>query len=178
MNLTQIRLLTMVLIGGLILPSLSLMPRSVAAQTTSVTIEQAIQIATDYLGGGVAYKAKLEDKYGSLEYKVNFTNGYRVYVDANSGDVVWTSQKRAKRYAAEMEQLPIRLIPAIQIATNARNGGVVYEAKLHDPAREWEYKVKFTDGIWVYVDATTGAVLDSRRGGRGDRGDRGDRRRP
>ncbi len=173
MNLTRIRLLTMVLIGGLILPSLSLMPRSVAAQTTSVTIEQAIQIATDYLGGGVAYEAELEDEYGALEYEVGFTNGYKVYVDANSGAVVWARQKRAKRYAAEMEQLPIRLIPAIQIATNARNGGVVYEAELDDDARQWEYKVKFTDGIRVYVDATTGAVLDSRRGDRDDN----DRRR-
>ena len=168
MNVTQIRFLTVVLIVGILLPHVGLMPRPVAAQPTSLTIEQAIQIATDYLGGGVAYEAEIEDEYGVLEYEVGFTNGYKVYVDANSGAVVWARQKRPKRYATEMEQLPIRLIPAIQIAQNAHNVGFVYEAKLDDKARQWEYKVYFSNGTRVYVDAITGDVLEIRGRNRGD----------
>lgn len=159
MNVTLVRMVLLILIGGLGVSSLSWTARPAAAQTNTISIEQAIQIATDYLGGGVAYEAEQEYEYGALEYEVGFTNGYKVYVDAQTGTVVWSRQKRAKRYANEMEQLPVRLIPAIQIARNNYGDGTVYEAELDDDARRWEYKVSFTDGTRVYVDAISGEVV-------------------
>jgi uncharacterized membrane protein YkoI len=54
-----------------------------------VSREQAIQAAISYVGGGTVREAELEREDGRQVYEVAFANGSEVYVDAQSGQVVY-----------------------------------------------------------------------------------------
>jgi hypothetical protein len=59
------------------------------APAEPVSREQAIQAATEYVGGGTVREAELEREDGRQVYEVKFANGSEVYVDAQSGQVVY-----------------------------------------------------------------------------------------
>ncbi len=59
---------------------------------------QAMQIATDYLGGGTVTEAERENEDGVTTYEVEFTNGSEVYVAAATGEVVYARVNEHNRY--------------------------------------------------------------------------------
>jgi uncharacterized membrane protein YkoI len=90
-------------------------PVEQATPAEPVSHEQAIQAATEYVGGGTVREAELEREDGRQVYEVEFTNGSEVYVDAWSGQVVY----------AELSSRPER--------ENEREG---YEEREHDEEYE------------------------------------------
>ena len=54
-----------------------------------ITPERAAKIARDYAGGGVIHKVERDTKNGIETYEVKFTDGREVYVDVNTGAVVY-----------------------------------------------------------------------------------------
>lgn len=64
---------------------------SASAITTNVTTisqDQAIQVASAYLGGGTVMSVELEQERGMQAYAVEFRDGSEVYVDAITGEVM------------------------------------------------------------------------------------------
>lgn len=62
-----------------------------------ITAEQAVQVASAYLGGGTAISAKLEREHGVLAYEVEFADGSEVYVDAGTGQAAYAKLARGDR---------------------------------------------------------------------------------
>jgi uncharacterized membrane protein YkoI len=70
-----------------------------------VSRQQAIQAATEYVGGGTVREAELEREDGRQVYEVEFVNGSEVYVDAQSGQVVYAElSNRPEREEREHER--------------------------------------------------------------------------
>jgi len=64
-------------------------PAEQPAPAEPVSREQAILAATEYVGSGTVREAELEREDGRQVYEVTFANGSEVYVDAQSGQVVY-----------------------------------------------------------------------------------------
>lgn len=69
------------------------MPRATTTTATPVemliTEDQAIAVATAYVGGGMVREAYLDRENGQPVYEVEFTDGSEVYVDAVTAQVVY-----------------------------------------------------------------------------------------
>ncbi|PDW02009.1 PepSY domain-containing protein [Candidatus Viridilinea mediisalina] len=65
--------------------------------TTAPTAEEAAAIALNYRGGGTVRKVELEEERGLLVYEVKFIDGGEVYVDANTGQVVYAKLSKEER---------------------------------------------------------------------------------
>jgi hypothetical protein len=74
------------------------------APAEPVSREQAIQAATDYVGGGTVREAELEREDGRQVYEVKFANGSEVYVDAQSGQVVYAELSSRPERENEREE--------------------------------------------------------------------------
>ncbi len=55
----------------------------------TISVEEAIAVATAYAGGGTVQEAYLDQKNGKSVYDVEFTDGGEVYVDAVTAQVVY-----------------------------------------------------------------------------------------
>ena len=69
-----------------------------------ITLDQAIQAASAYSGGGTATRYRLERENGRAVYRIQFSTGRTVYVDMNTGQVVGTSNNRSDDYGNRNEQ--------------------------------------------------------------------------
>ncbi|NJL54663.1 PepSY domain-containing protein [bacterium] len=69
------------------------MPRDTTTTATPaemlITEEQAIAVATAYVGGGTVREADLDREDGQPVYEVDFADGSEVYVDAVTAQVVY-----------------------------------------------------------------------------------------
>jgi uncharacterized membrane protein YkoI len=63
----------------------------VAAADGLISTEEAIQVATDYMGGGSVVDAALVTEDGVTVYAVRFNDGREIYVDAAGGQVVYAA---------------------------------------------------------------------------------------
>ncbi len=143
-------------------------PIVASAPTYAVSPEQAQAVALANAGGARLSRApELVSLQGKPAYEVLFDRG-AIYVDAQSGAVL-ASTLPAPQPAVEAAPAPaapapaasgagISLDQAVAIATAYLGGGQVIELE-----REYEhgadvYKVKFSNGSEVYVNAVTGQV--------------------
>lgn len=69
-----------------------------------ISQDQAIEVATSYLGGGAVVRVELNDEHGSVVYEVQFQDGSRVYVDAGTGQVVYANLWDFRRDGREHER--------------------------------------------------------------------------
>jgi hypothetical protein len=79
-------------------------PAEQPAPAEPVSREQAIQAATDYVGGGTVREAEMEREDGMQVYEVEFINGSEVYVDAQSGQVVYAELSSRPERENEREE--------------------------------------------------------------------------
>jgi uncharacterized membrane protein YkoI len=79
-------------------------PAAVSAPAEPITQEQAIQIASAYLGGGTVVKAERENERGIDVYEVEFADGSEIYVDAVTGQVAYAQLRGDGEQRAEDEQ--------------------------------------------------------------------------
>jgi len=110
--------------------------------------DQAAAIASNASGEVVQSTPRLVNYNGSVAYEVTFTNG-KVYVDANSGSVLYNGVAAAQVITADQAAQ----IAAQYIGNNAVSG-VVSGLYSGSPA----YQVTFQNGELVYVSAN-GTVL-------------------
>jgi uncharacterized membrane protein YkoI len=69
-----------------------------------ITQEQAIQIASAYLGGGTVVKAERENERGIDVYEIEFADGSEIYVDAVTGQVAYAQLRGDGEHRAEDEE--------------------------------------------------------------------------
>lgn len=78
-------------------------PRSTG--TAEISQEAAIQIATEYAGGGTVTSVELNTEHGVRVYEVEFANGSEVYVDLVTGRVayakLWSDDGREDHHDGE-----------------------------------------------------------------------------
>ncbi len=67
-------------------------PPSSPVGDTSISPEQAAWIAQSYVGGGNVHEVELKNKYGVTAYKVE-VGGYEVYIDAYTGQIVFSKNE-------------------------------------------------------------------------------------
>jgi hypothetical protein len=85
-------------------PAEQVVPAEQPAPAEPVSREQAIRAATDYVGGGTVREAELEREDGRQVYEVEFANGSEVYVDAQSGQVVYAELSSRPERENEREE--------------------------------------------------------------------------
>jgi hypothetical protein len=85
-------------------PAEQVVPVEQNAPAETISREQAIQAATDYVGGGTVREAELEREDGRQVYEVEFANGSEVYVDAQSGQVVYAELSSRPERENEREE--------------------------------------------------------------------------
>lgn len=137
-----------------------------------ITADRAVEIALAYVGEGWLDEVSLDFERGAWvwEVEINFTNrrDMDVYIDVNTGEVLWTSggaprTERANR-PARPDNPPITQARAIEIAFAYVGGeGWLDEASL-DFERGmwvWEVEIEFADRseIEIYIDVNTGEIL-------------------
>ena len=147
---------------------------ALSAMQSKISLTQAINIAKQNAKGDlVSAEFDYDDdgkNKGTGKYEVEFvSNGtsYEVKIDANTGKVLKTKQKKLdKKELAEynaMKQAKVTLTSAMQKAAQSLNGKVIsaeFELEKGKPV----YDIKVVKGNQIYdvsIDANTGKVLNS-----------------
>ena len=147
---------------------------ALSAMQSKISLTQAINIAKQNAKGDLVSaefdydddgKNKGTDKY-EVEFVSNGTS-YEVKVDANTGKILKTKQKKLdKKELAEynaMKQAKVTLTSAMQKAAQSLNGKVIsaeFELEKGKPV----YDIEVVKGNQIYdvsIDANTGKVLSS-----------------
>jgi len=130
--------------------------RRVQGIVARTTLLEAVSLAQQRLPNAVLKDAKLEIHDGLLVYKVKFERGIDVFVDANTGQHLFTKLSRSRWDASS---LPIPPEEAVQIALALHPQAALREWKPKFRAGTVAYEVKLTNGAEVYVSALDGRVL-------------------
>lgn len=144
---------------------------ALSAIQSKISLTQAINIAKQNAKGDlVSAEFDYDDDDATSKYEVEFvSNGtsYEVKIDANTGKVLKTKQKKLdKKELAEysaMKQTKVTLTSAMQKAAQSLNGKVIsaeFELEKGQPV----YDIEVVKGNQIYdvsIDANTGKVLSS-----------------
>jgi uncharacterized membrane protein YkoI len=135
-------------------------------------LNQALNIALTQYPGALLVSAELEPRErsrdrGPLTWDLKLNNGMAVYVDARSGQIVETEPWRMRGNLNPITTLPmIDLDQALGIARSVIGDRPFEEVDLefrvprHNYALAW--RVDFGRGARVYIDATSGNILEVR----------------
>jgi uncharacterized membrane protein YkoI len=123
---------------------------------THITLIEAVTIAQQRQPGADFKDAKLEIHSGVLVYKVKFNKGIDVFIDASTGQHLF-SKLSEKQY--DTSDLPIQREEAIQTAQSMFADAVVYEWKIKFEAGTVVYELKLSNDVKVFIDAITGELI-------------------
>jgi uncharacterized membrane protein YkoI len=127
--------------------------QGVVAQTTLL---EAVAVAQQRQPAAALRDAKLEIHDGLMVYKVKFEHGIDVFLDANTGEHLFTKLPRG---AWDTSSLLIQPEEAVQNALALYPQAALREWKPKFEAGTVAYEIKLTNRIEVYVSAFDGRVL-------------------
>jgi uncharacterized membrane protein YkoI len=133
--------------------------RRVQGFTAQTTLLDAVSLAQQRQPSAIFKDAKLEIHDGLLVYKVKFEGGIDIFVDANTGQHLFT---KLSRNQWDTSSLPIQPAAAIQTAQAAYPDAVVLEWKVKFEDGTVAYELKLHNRVKIFVNAVNGLILEIR----------------
>jgi uncharacterized membrane protein YkoI len=127
--------------------------QGVVAQTTLL---EAVAVAQQRQPAAALRDAKLEIHDGLLVYKVKFERGIDVFVDANTGQHLFTKLPRGRW---DTSSLSIQPQEAVRNALALHPQAALREWKLKFEAGTVVYEIELTNRVELYISAADGRIL-------------------
>jgi uncharacterized membrane protein YkoI len=125
----------------------------------------AIALAVERYPGTIFEEAELDERDDRLVYIIELDNGLEVTIDANTGAYLYT-ELDGERWVGEppfAESASISFEEALQTARDLFPDATVDEWELTTEEGRLVYDIELDNGVAVYVDATTGTVVEVER---------------
>lgn len=129
----------------------------IQGQTTATTLLSAVALAQERHPDATFKDAKLEIHDGLLVYKVKFDRGVEAFIDANTGQHLFSKLPRDQY---DTSSLPIQLEDALPVVLAAYPNAAVRDWKVKLKESTVVYEVKLTNRLKVYISALTGDILE------------------
>jgi uncharacterized membrane protein YkoI len=133
--------------------------------TAPVSSNQAQSVATALYAGATPVNVELTTNNGRRVWDVELDNGLAVYVDVNTGDVIEVERIGSNDDSDDIDapgdtSTSISVVEAQRIATNLYPGTTVIDTDLEFNYGRRVWDVELSNGIAVYVDVTTGDIVE------------------
>ena len=138
-----------------------------AYAATTVTAEQANEVALKKAGGGIVVENELEYDDGILVYDIIVINGekrYSMEINANNLTIYEFKERNidSVAYGINLNNVAISIDKAKEIALNKAGGGIITSCRLEYEDRILVYDVEVINGKVEYdieIDASTGNIV-------------------
>jgi uncharacterized membrane protein YkoI len=127
--------------------------------TASTTLLSAVALAQERYPQATFKDAKLEIHAGLLVYKVKFNGGINAFVDANTGEHLFSSLPH-RQY--DTTSLTITPEDVVSVVLAAYPNVTIHEWKVKFEMGTIVYEVKLSNRLKLYISAMTGEVLEAR----------------
>ncbi len=134
--------------------------RRVQGYTATTSLLSAVALAQERHPDAALKDAKLEVHDGLLVYKVKFDRSTEAFIDANTGQHLFSKLPRGQY---DTSSLPIQLEDVLPIVLAAHPNTTVRDWKVKLEKGTVVYEVKLTNRLELYISALTGDILEVER---------------
>ncbi|XWX03499.1 PepSY domain-containing protein [Aggregatilineales bacterium SYSU G02658] len=131
--------------------------RRVQGYTAATTLLSAVALAQERHPDAAFKDAKLEIHDGLLVYKVKFDRGVEAFIDANTGQHLFS---RLPRGQYDTSSLPIQPEDVLPVVLAAHPNAAVRDWKVKFDKGTVVYEVKLTNHLELYISALTGDIFE------------------